>query len=283
MSTFQNHPSIAVTFNKVSFTWPNGATCLKDISGTFSAPLTGLIGDNGSGKSTLLKLILGEYSPTSGHIEVPDNIGYLPQDLGLKTSSTIADVFGITEILQAIEQVESGKYSEKLLAIIGEDWDIEEKTRGNIGKLDVHRSIGTLSGGEAVTVALSAVYAKNPDVVLLDEPTNNLDSAAKKKLIELLRTSTIPAIVVSHDRDLLAHVDEIAEIHSGSLRQFTGNYDSYREAIESEQQAVAQRVRDAKSTLKKEKDERIALENSLLAMLGEARRTQLTAANHELH
>lgn len=263
MSTFNNHSSSAVTFNKVSLTWPNGTACLTGISGTFSAPLTGLIGDNGSGKSTLLKLILGEHSPTSGHIEVPDNIGYLPQDLGLKTSSTIADVFGIAGILRAIKLVESGEYSEELLANIGDDWDIEEKTQGRIGKLDVHRNIGTLSGGEAVTVALGAVYAKNPNLVLLDEPTNNLDADAKQKLIDLLRSSSIPAIVVSHDRDLLAHVDEIAEIHAGSLRQFTGNYDSYSEAIESEQQAVAQRVRDAKSTLKREKDERIALEKQL--------------------
>ena len=69
------------TFNNLSFSWPNGTACLREISGTLSAPLTGLIGDNGSGKSTLLKLMFGTYSTTSGRLEVPDNIGYLPQDL----------------------------------------------------------------------------------------------------------------------------------------------------------------------------------------------------------
>ncbi|MGO3011600.1 MAG: ATP-binding cassette domain-containing protein, partial [Corynebacterium casei] len=176
MSTFLNSSFSHVTFNKVSLTWSNGTPCLRDISGTLSAPLTGLIGDNGSGKSTLLKLILGEHSPTSGNLEVPENVGYLPQDLGLNTSATIADVFGITEILNAIEAVESGEYSEQLLATIGDDWNVEEHVQQFIGALDIRRTIGTLSGGEAVSVALGAVFAQQPDLVLLDEPTNNLDT-----------------------------------------------------------------------------------------------------------
>ena len=259
MSTFITNPFSHVTFNKVSLTWPDSTACLRDISGTFSSHLTGLIGDNGSGKSTLLKLIVGEYSPTSGQVEVPQHIGYLPQDLGLKTSATIADVFGITEILHAIEKVEAGEYSEELLALIGDDWDIEERTQQFIGKLDVRRGIGTLSGGEAVSVALGAVYAQQPDLVLLDEPTNNLDAGAKTTLISMLRSSSIPAIVVSHDRDLLAHVEEIAELFGGRLRQFSGNYEDYRAAIEQEQQTAQQKIRDTKSTLRKEKDERAAL------------------------
>ena len=259
MSTFLNNSFSHVTFNKVSLTWPNGTPCLRDISGTLSAPLTGLIGDNGSGKSTLLKLVLGEDSPTSGNIEVPDNIGHLPQDLGLKTSATIADVFGITEILNAIELVESGEYSEELLAIIGDDWDVEEQVQQYIGTLNVRRTIGTLSGGEAVSVALGAVFAQQPDLVLLDEPTNNLDTEAKQKLVSMLRSSTIPVIVVSHDRQLLAHVSEIAELFNGQLRQFSGNYQNYLDALEQEQHTAQQKVRDAKSVLKKEKDERAAL------------------------
>jgi len=252
-----------VTFNKVSFTWPNGKKCLHDISGTFSAHLTGLIGDNGSGKSTLLELILGKYLPSAGHIEAPSRIGYLPQDLGLKTDATIADVFGVSEILSAIESIEAGHYSEELLAVIGNDWDVEERTQPFIGALDIRRIIGTLSGGEAVSVALGAVFAQRPDLVLLDEPTNNLDSEAKDKLISMLRTSSIPAIVVSHDRDLLAHMDEIAELFNGRLRQFSGNYEDYRAAIAQEQEAAQRKFRDAKSTVKKEKQERAALQTNI--------------------
>src|SRR5699024_11505758 len=114
-------------------------------------------------------------------------------------------------------------------------------------------TIGTLSGGEAVSVALGAVFAQRPDLVLLDEPTNNLDSEAKDQLISMLRTSSIPAIVVSHDRDFLAHMDEIAELFNVRLRQFSSNYEDYREAIAQEQEAAQQKVRDAKSSEKKEK------------------------------
>src|SRR5699024_1885488 len=125
MSTFINHSFSHVTFNKVSFSWPDGTACLRELSGTFSSPLTGLIGDNGSGKSTLLKLILGQYSPTSGSIERPENIGYLPQDLGLKTAATIADVFGVADVLDAIAKVESRRCSEELPGITGEDRDAD--------------------------------------------------------------------------------------------------------------------------------------------------------------
>src|SRR5699024_10253453 len=77
------------------------------------------------------------------------------------------------------------------------------------------------------------------------------------------RTSSIPAVVVSHDRELLAHVDEIAELFNRQLRQFGGNYQDYRDAIAQEQQAAQQQVREAKSTLKKEKEERAALETQI--------------------
>ncbi|WP_026196180.1 ABC-F family ATP-binding cassette domain-containing protein [Corynebacterium lubricantis] len=256
-----------ITFQNLSLTWPNGTPCFTDLSGAFTRPMTGLIGDNGTGKSSLLKVLVGQLEPTSGTMQTPDNIAYLPQDLGLDTASTIADIFGITPILAAIAKVEAGEYAPELLEIIGENWDVAEAVTVRLAEvgleLKLDRTVGTLSGGEAVSVALTAAFFTNPDFLVLDEPTNNLDSQAKATLIKLVTHSQVPVLVVSHDRDLLAHTTQIAELYHGQLRFFDGNYATYREAIDQEQAAAVQGVREAKAEERKQVREREAMQTRL--------------------
>lgn len=109
------------------------------------------------------------------------------------------------------------------------------------------RTVETFSGGETVSLALTALLSLRPDLVLLDEPTNNLDTAAKAPLFAALQTLPCSAVVVSHDRDLLSHMHEIAELYRGNLRFFTGNYKTYRAAI-----AAEHRITDAKSVERRE-------------------------------
>lgn len=127
----------------------------------------------------------------------------------------------------------------------------------------MRRAVGTLSGGEAVTAALTALVTSRPSVLLLDEPTNNLDANARATLYRLLDTVPCPVLVVSHDRDLLERVDEVLELRQGTLRSFTGNYSAYRQAIESEQDAAARHLREAKQVERQEKRERIEAETKL--------------------
>ncbi|MHA2787648.1 ABC-F family ATP-binding cassette domain-containing protein [Corynebacterium sp. S7] len=256
-----------INFQNLSLTWPNGTPCFTDLSGTFGSHLTGLVGDNGTGKSSLLKVLVGRLEPTLGTVQAPDNIAYLPQDLGLDTASTIADIFGITQILNAIAKVEAGEYEPELLDIIGDQWDVEETVTAKLTEvgldLPLTRTVGTLSGGEAVSIALTAALFHNPDFLVLDEPTNNLDSQAKETLIKRVTHSSIPVLVVSHDRDLLAHATQIAELYNGQLRFFDGNYVAYREAIEQEQASAVQEVREAKADERKQVREREAMQTRL--------------------
>lgn len=265
-----------LSFNSLSLIWPDGTPCFENLTGAVSAPVTALIGDNGSGKSTLLKLLSGTLEPTSGSISRPGAVAYLPQDLGLTPSTTLADLFGITDILDALAVLESGNYSEELYDRIGDKWDAAEQAQATLAasgfspalaitdaRALMRRTVGTLSGGEAVTTALTALVASHPGVLLLDEPTNNLDADARATLYRLLDSLPCPALVVSHDRDLLERVDEVLELRQGTLRFFTGNYSAYRQAIDSEQEAAARHLREVKQTEKKEKQKRIEAEEKI--------------------
>ncbi len=265
-----------LSFNSLSLTWPDGTPCFENLTGAVSAPVTALIGDNGSGKSTLLKLLAGTLEPTSGSISRPGTVAYLPQDLGLTPQTTIADLFAITDVLDALTALEAGDYSEELYDRIGDNWDAAEQAQATLAasgfspalaatdaRALMRRTVGMLSGGEAVTAALTALVASRPGVLLLDEPTNNLDTDARATLYRILDSLHCPVLVVSHDRDLLERVDEVLELRQGTLRSFTGNYSAYRQAIESEQDAAARHLREAKQVERQENRERIEAETKL--------------------
>ena len=267
-----------ITLDHISYAHPGEPPLFTDLSAVFSAPLTGLIGDNGTGKTTLFRLILSEIKPSHGTISTPPRIAYLPQDLGLSEHQHLADIFGITKILRALDALESGDYSPSLYDTIGDAWDIEERTFAALAEYgfspalttdaaDPHairdllvRPLNTFSGGQTVTAALAALLRSNPEFILLDEPTNNLDSAAKNRLFAALETLTCPALIISHDRDLLAHMNAIAELHAdregrAHLRIYEGNYDTYRASRKAEESAAHRRVIDAKNEVRTAKKE----------------------------
>ena len=268
-----------ITLDHISYAHPGEPPLFTDLSAVFSAPLTGLIGDNGAGKTTLFRLILGDINPSQGIISTPPHIAYLPQDLGLSGHQHLADIFGITKILQALDALESGEYSPELYETIGDSWDVEERTLAALATYGFTpatvvdrdnpqavralfaRSMRSFSGGEAVIAALASLMISDPEFILLDEPTNNLDSAAKAQLFTALEALPCPALIISHDRDLLERVNVIAELHAdrqglAHLRLFEGNYSTYRQALDTEQQAAQRRVTEAKNEARKAERER---------------------------
>ncbi|MGW1200285.1 ribosomal protection-like ABC-F family protein [Streptomyces sp. NPDC002536] len=250
----------SVVCSNLSFTWPDDTPVLQDLSFTLGSGRTGLVAPNGTGKSTLLKLIAGELRPGTGAVAVGGTLGYLPQSLPLTGDLTVAEVLGIAAIIQAIDAVESGDVDEKHFTTIGDDWDIEERTRAQLDRLGLahltlDRTLNTLSGGQAVSLGLAAQLLKRPDVLLLDEPTNNLDLDARHKLYDVLETYTGCLLLVSHDRALLDRMERIAELDRGELRFHGGNFTAYEEAVRAEQEAAEKNVRNAEQELKREKRE----------------------------
>ncbi|WP_425840773.1 ribosomal protection-like ABC-F family protein [Streptomyces fractus] len=250
----------SVVCSNLSFSWPDDTPVFDGLSFSVPSGRTGLVAPNGAGKSTLLKLIAGELRPTGGSVTVHGLLGHLPQTLPLAGSLTVAEVLGVAEIVRALDAVESGDVSEEHFTVIGDDWDIEERTRAELdslglGALGLDRRLDTLSGGQIVSLGLAAQLLRRPDVLLLDEPTNNLDLDARRHLYDVLERWNGCLLLVSHDRALLDRMERIAELHHGELRWYGGNFTAYEEAVSAEQDVAEKNVRNAEQEVKREKRE----------------------------
>ncbi|MGW1069418.1 ABC-F family ATP-binding cassette domain-containing protein [Streptomyces aureus] len=252
----------SVACTSLSFSWPDGTEVFDGLQIAFGPGITGLVGINGSGKSTLLKLIAGRLTPADGTVKVAGEVGHLPQNVTLDTGLRVDEALGIRAVRAALHAIEAGDVAEEHFDVVGDDWDVEERALATLGELglghiDLDRTIGEVSGGESVLLRLAALLLRRPDVLLLDEPTNNLDLYARRRLYAAVEAWSGVMIVVSHDRELLDLADQIADLHSGEVTWYGGNFSAYEEALAAEQEAAERMVRVAESDLKKQKRELI--------------------------
>nr|WP_166869685.1 ATP-binding cassette domain-containing protein [Salinibacterium sp. ZJ70] len=257
-----------ITIRDLTFEWPDGSVALSEVSGTFPTARTGLVGRNGAGKSTLLRLIAGELTPTEGAIEVAGEVGYLPQNLPMSSATTIAQLLGIRATLDAIRAIESGDVDERHFETIGDDWDVEARADDALGRIgfsaaDLDRRVTEVSGGESMLIALTGLILRRTPITLLDEPTNNLDRPTRARLAELVDGWPGALVVVSHDLELLEHMEHTAELYGGGLSTFGGPYSAWKEHQNAEQAAAANAVRAAQQQLRTEKRQRIEAETKL--------------------
>lgn len=257
-----------ITMNELTFEWPDGTVVLEGVSGTFGSGRSGLIGHNGSGKSTLLRLIAGELQPTSGQVSTIGEVGYLAQTLTLTSSSTVAELLGVDTILNAIRKIEAGSIEQHHFDVVGDNWDIESRAGEVLSEIgftsaDLNRTVGQLSGGEAMLIAITGLRMMRTPITLLDEPTNNLDRATRAKLTDIILQWPGALVIVSHDLELLEHMDTTTELHSGALQTFGGPYSAWKVHQEQEQAAAKQAQRSAQQALKLEKKQRIEAETKL--------------------
>jgi ATPase subunit of ABC transporter with duplicated ATPase domains len=245
----------------LSFCWPNGRPVLDGLSAAFSPGRTGLIGVNGAGKSTLLALIAGRLQPSSGSMSVTGDVGYLPQTLILDADARVASLLGIAGVLDAIDAIEAGDASQAAFDAVGDDWDARERARGWLSRLGLAHvglddPVGRLSGGETIMTALTGLFLRRPDILLLDEPTNDLDLDARGRLYAAVASWPGVMLIVSHDRELLGRVEQIADLrsdHDGdSLRLYGGNLAAYQAMLETEQAAARRAVSAAAADVRRE-------------------------------
>ncbi|MER6222848.1 ABC-F family ATP-binding cassette domain-containing protein [Streptomyces sp. 900105755] len=252
--------SASLTITSLSFAWPDGSPVFDGLDISFGPGRTGLVGVNGSGKSTLLKLVAGELTPAEGSVKVTGEVGHLPQNVTLDTALRVEEVLGIATRRAALHAIEAGDASERHFEALGDDWDVEERALVTLGELGLDhigldRTVGEVSGGESVLLRLAALLLRRPDVLLLDEPTNNLDLYARKRLYAAVASWPGVLIVVSHDRELLDLVDQIADLRGGEVTWYGGNFSAYEEALAVEQEAAERMVRVAEADVRKQKRE----------------------------
>jgi ATPase subunit of ABC transporter with duplicated ATPase domains len=274
------HP---ILLSRATFSWPDGTPVFTDLTTTFAEGRTGLVGPNGTGKTALLRLIAGELAADGGTVETSSAVSYLPQKLTLRTDQPVAELLGLADKRRALAAVLAGREDGMAgnLEVIGDDWDIEERAVALLAGYGLpaavpeflDRTVGTLSGGEAMIAALAGLELAARPITLLDEPTNNLDRAARNRLYRAVETWHGTLLVATHDRELLQLVDAIAELRpvrssawAGERVQLIrhgGNWDAYSAAVTAERDAAERMVRDAGARLAIEKRQRIEAETKI--------------------
>ncbi|WP_030712974.1 ABC-F family ATP-binding cassette domain-containing protein [Streptomyces sp. NRRL F-2580] len=255
-----SHAPAFITCSALSFDWPDGTPVFDGFQLAVGPGRTGLIGLNGCGKSTLLKLIAGELTPSGGQSSVSGSVGYLPQTVTLDTALRVDEALGIRAVRTALHAIEAGEATEANFTAVGDDWDVEERALAALDQLGLagialDRTVGELSGGESVLLRLAALLLARPDVLLLDEPTNNLDLRARGRLYAAVESWSGVMLVVSHDRELLERVDQIADLRDGEVRWYGGNFTDYEEMLAAEQDAAERMVRVAENDVQRQKRE----------------------------
>ena len=190
----------------------------------------GIVGNNGTGKSTFIKLLLGEVQPDSGKFDIGETVrfGYFSQEgLKFREDQKVIDV--ITEIADYID-LGNGKHMTASQFLQFFLFTPEEQ----------HNYVSKLSGGEKRKLYLCTVLMRNPNFLVLDEPTNDLDIQTLQVLEEYLQDFAGCVIVVSHDRYFMDKVVDHLLVFKGEgeIQDFPGNYTQYREWSKLQQKST---------------------------------------------
>lgn len=185
----------------------------------------GVIGSNGTGKSTLLKTITGLIPPLSGDVRfgVKTRVGYFDQTI----AATKSELSVLEDFRAEFPELNDGEIRKTLGGFL-------------LSGDDVFKCVKDLSGGEKVRLALSKIFRRRPNFLILDEPTNHMDIIGKETLEKLLMDFSGTVIVVSHDRYLINRVTKsLIVFENGGVRYFDGTFDEYEEREKETAEEVA--------------------------------------------
>lgn len=204
--------------DKLSFALPKGA-------------IVGIVGGNGAGKSTLFRMIMGTEKPDSGHIEMGDTVQVAYVEQGRENLDDSKSVW--EAVSDGLDLLKIGNYEVSSRAYVG---------RFNFKGTDQQKRVGELSGGERGRLHLANTLKQGANVLLLDEPSNDLDVETLRALEEAIQTFPGCALIISHDRWFLDRVATHILAYEGDSEVvfFEGNYTEYHEDFVARKGANAQ-------------------------------------------
>ncbi|MDG0815223.1 ABC-F family ATP-binding cassette domain-containing protein [Bdellovibrio svalbardensis] len=228
-----------VTARSLGFELPQGRKLFSDISFTLNSSRYGLVGPNGVGKSTLAKILAGENSHSEGELRISNKVTYLRQD-SERPLVTVAEY----------------------LADLWESPFADPQVWGPLLEgLSFEKPLSVLSGGEWTRVRIAQALMLDAGLLILDEPTNNLDQEARAQIQEFVRGYQGTLLVISHDRLLLEEVECILELSNQGLSSYGGNYSFYQQEKSAEralQSETLDRLRREKKKLEREHYQKVS-------------------------
>ena len=241
-----------------------GRTLFKNVNVNFAkGECYGIIGANGAGKSTLLRIISGDLEPTSGHVTLTDNerMSVLKQNQDAFDNETVLRtvLLGHKRLVEVMDQKEAlyskADFTEEDGILAGElenefaelgGWEAESEAQTMLNNLGVStefhdKLMSEIDSKLKVKVLLAQALFGNPDILVLDEPTNNLDALAASWLEDFLADFENTILIVSHDRYFLNKVcTRILDVDYNEVRSYIGNYDFWYESSQLLQRQMKQ-------------------------------------------
>jgi biotin transport system ATP-binding protein len=227
---------MSINFNQICFENATGQI-LQDVSLSLTESRIGVIGANGSGKSTLVRLVNGLVTPTSGTVTVN----------GLDVT------LNVKQIRRQVGFVFQNPDNQIVFPVVSEDLDFGLKSRlpvaaerlvrikETLSRLGISalidRAVHQLSGGEKQLVALAAVLSLEPQILVLDEPTTQLDLRYRNRFLQIVSKLSQPIIMVTHDLDLLTNFDRVLVIDHGQVVHDSSPRTALNWYVESMEQA----------------------------------------------
>ncbi|RYU93048.1 ATP-binding cassette domain-containing protein [Emticicia agri] len=245
------HPDREIQFQHISFAIAKGEKAA-------------LVGNNGTGKSTLLQIIAGLLQPSAGDVAFTGSTYFVPQHLGQYDNCSIAEALGIAQELNAYEAILQGDVSAENFTLLNDDWTIEERVQQafsfwHLQHLSLRQPMHLLSGGEKTKVFLAGIQIHEPEIILLDEPSNHLDADSRELLYDFISKSKATVLLVSHDRTLLNLTDTTLELTKTGVEVFGGNYDFYKTLKDEKLEALEAQLDEKEKTLKQTQQKARAL------------------------
>lgn len=251
---------IMLSIQQLAYAHPNKDVLFSNIQLTIGTnQKLALIGNNGAGKSTLMRIMAGVLAPAEGSVVTSSKPYYVPQLFGQFNQLSVAAALQVDKKLHALQEILAGNVTEQNLNILDDDWIIEERTREalaawGLSDLSLDQHLATLSGGQKTKLFLAGITIHQPEIILLDEPSNHLDLQARQQLYQLIKHTQATIVVVSHDRTLLNQLDTVLELSKHGIAQYGGNYEFYLEQKQLEADALVQDVKSKEKALRKAKE-----------------------------
>lgn len=282
----RSNSSLWLHARHLGYSLPGGRVLFSNLDLVLHHGATALVGRNGIGKSMLARLLAGQLTPAHGQIERYGSIAYVAQR-STTGQGRVAELLGCAPQLEALQRIEAGSCAPADFDAIGNDWDLLPRLQQWLNRFGLdHLAMDTdsrwLSGGELARLDLIAALWRAPDHLILDEPSNHLDRAARRRLAAFIAQWPGGLLLVSHDRALLEGVQEIHHLDTLGLHRYSGSYSAYTATRRQEQEHLAAQIAQGKAALRRERQQQQELLQRQQQRLARGQRERAAANQSKL-